>query len=114
MQDQGVDYNNETEWLQKVEEDLVGIDIQQNIAVMMIDVMNQLHKMPNWKSPTLDRIYRFWLKRFTILHQGIVSVLNEMVQTLNSAGWAVVRKTVHIQRDPKKDNVVENYRHSIS
>lgn len=81
---------------------------------MMIDVMNQLHKMSNWKSPSLDRIYRFWLKRFTILHQGIVSALNEMVQTLNSAGWAVVSETVHIQRDPKKDNVVENYRHSIS
>ena len=59
-------YNPDVEWLKKAEEDLLGIDIQQNITVLRFDV-NQLCNISTWTSPGLDRIQGFWLKKIHYL-----------------------------------------------
>ena len=69
--------------------------------------------MPNCKSSAIDGIHRFWLNSFISLHQEIAYVLNKSVQTANIVEWTAVSGTVHIQRDPRNDNVGWNYRHSI-
>ena len=110
MWDQPSDYNTEAKWQKKVEEDLVRIDTQQNIAFVKIDVVRQLLKMPNWKSQGQDVIHGFWLKILTSLHQVTVDVLHRSVQTANIAEWALESRTVVIQKDASKGNVVGNYR----
>ena len=83
LSDQSADYNTEVKWPKEVEEDIVGIDIEQNIAALKVEVLNQLHKIPNWKSRGLDGVHRFWLKRFPSLPQEIAVVLNRSVQKAN-------------------------------
>ena len=49
--------------------------------------------MANCKSPGLDEICGFWLKKLTSLHQEN-TVLNRGVQTANVEEWAVESKRV--------------------
>lgn len=60
--------------------------------------------MPNWKSPGLDGIHGFQLKKFTSLHQEIVDVFNRSVQTVNTAEQAVESREVLIQKDSRRGN----------
>lgn len=55
MRDQPVDCNTKAEYLKKV----VGIGIQQNVAVLKINLVNQLRKMADRKSRRLDGICEF-------------------------------------------------------
>ena len=75
------------------------------MAILKLDVVNQLLKMLNWKSPGLDGIYGFWLKKFTSLHQEI-TVLNRSVQMVNIAEWSVESTAMLVQKDASKGNVL--------
>ena len=66
--------------------------------------------MPNWKSPGLDCIQGFWLKRFSNLHQIIAGILNKELQSPSTPKWMVESSTVLIHKDPTKGNAVGNYR----
>ena len=66
--------------------------------------------MPNWKSPGLDGIQGYWLKRFTSLHEMIAQELNQCLVTGKVPAWMVEGRTVSIQKDPNKGNAVGNYR----
>ena len=66
--------------------------------------------MRNWKSPGLDGIDGFWLKKFTSLHQDIVDVLSRSIQTANITEWTVESQTILIQKGRRKGNVLGNYR----
>ena len=66
--------------------------------------------MPNWKSPVLDCIQGFWLKRFGSLPQIIAGILNKELQSASTPKWMVESCTVLIHKDPTKGNAVGNYR----
>ena len=66
--------------------------------------------MPNWKSPGLDYIHGFWLKRFSSLHRTIADILNNELPNASIPEWMVESRTVLIQKDPTKCNAVGNYR----
>ena len=71
-----VQYQDDAEWLVKVEKELEVIKIQNNIVITGEGVIKQVGKMPNWKSPGLVYIQGFWLKRFDNLHLTIADILN--------------------------------------
>ena len=54
--------------------------------------------MPNWKSPGLDYVLGFWLKRFSSLHQTILDILNNELQGASIPEWMVGSCTVLIQK----------------
>ena len=80
-----------------------------NVEITKEDVTMQLKKMPNWKAPALHGIQGFWLKRFTSQHQRLTEELNENIQSLSIPSWLVKSRTVLIQKEPAKGNVVGNY-----
>ena len=66
--------------------------------------------MSNWKSPGLDYIQGFCLKRFSSLHQTIANILNNELQSASFPEWMVESHTVLSKKDPTKGNAVGNYR----
>ena len=94
----------------KIEKELEVVKIQNNVAITKEDVIKQVCKMPNWKSPGLDYIQGFWSKIFGSLHQTIADILNNELQSVSIPEWIVENRTVLIQKDTTKSNSVGNYR----
>ena len=86
------------------------VKIQNKIVITKEDVIKKVHKIPNWKSPGLDYIQGFWLKRFSSLHQIIADILNNELQSAPIPEWMAESWTVLIQKNPTKSNTVVNYR----
>ena len=59
-------------------------------------------KIPNWKSPDRDGIHRFWLKKFTPIHDRLSTETNRCLQEANILEWMTKGKTTLIQKDLKK------------
>ena len=55
--------------------------------------------MPNWKSPGLDYIQGFWLRKFSNLYHTIADILSNEVQSASIPEWIVESRTVLIQKD---------------
>ena len=108
--DEPVQYKEDAEWLVKDEKELEVVKIQNNVVITKEDVIKQVYKMPNWKSPGLDYLQGFWLKRFSSVHQTMADILNNELQSASIPDWMVESQTVLIQKDPTKGNTVGNYR----
>ena len=65
-------------------------------------------KTSNWKSPGRDGIQGFWLKKFDILHDKLLSHLNECVGKEDVPSWLVESRTVLIQKDQNKGNAASS------
>ena len=57
--DKPVQYKKDAEWLVKAEKELEVVKIQNNVVITKEDVIKQVCKMLNWKSPGLDYIQAF-------------------------------------------------------
>ena len=108
--DKLVQYKEDGEWLVKVEKELEVVKIQNKVVIAKEDVIKQVRKMPNWKSPGLDYIQGFWLERFSSLHQTIADIVNNELQSASIFDWMVESCTVLTQKGPTKGNAVGNYR----
>ena len=67
--------------------------------------------MPNWKSPGLDLVQRFWLKNFSSLHERVTLQLKK--ECLGSGfvpSWLTRGRTSLLHKDKSKGNVTSNYR----
>ena len=83
---------------------------QEDVSLEKNDLLQQLMKTSNRKSPGRDGIHGFWLKKFDILHDKLLSYLNECVGKEDVPSWLVESRTVLIQKDQNKGNVASNYR----
>ena len=108
--DNPVQHNESAEWLKQVEQEMKRVKKDSNISITKEDVSSKIRKMPNWKSPGLDGIQGYWLKRFTSLHEMLAKELNQCLVTGKVPAWMVEGRTVLIQKDPNKGNAVGNYR----
>ena len=84
--DKPIQYKEYAEWLVK---ELKVLKIQNNVVITKECVINQVCKMPNQKSPGLDYIQGFWLKRLSSLHQLIADFLNNELQSASIPEWMV-------------------------
>ena len=85
------------------------VKIQNKIVITKEDVIKKVHKMPNWKSPGLNYIQGFWLKRFSSLHQTIGDILNNELQSASIPEWMVESRTVLKRKDPTNGVSNGNY-----
>ena len=80
-----------------------------NITTEMIN--EQVKKIPNWKSPGPDGVQGYWLKRLTTLHACIAKQMDNIISNReDTPKWMTLGKTVVCQKDPIKENAVDNYR----
>ena len=91
IRDKPVHYKKDAEWLVKVKKELEVVTIQNNVVTIKENVIKQVRKMPNWKSPVLDYIQGFWLKRFSSLRQPIADfgTMNSKVHAFLNGWWKV-------------------------
>ena len=66
--------------------------------------------MPNWKATGLDELHRFWLKKFTSLHQAMEKHRDDYIKTGGVPNWMLKSRTILIQKDARKGNGFGNYR----
>ena len=112
--DNPVDHNRNTEWIMTVEKKLECVTQSGNINITKGDVSIHLREMPNWKAPGPDGLHGFWLKKVTSLRQAMVKHLDDCIKTGDVSNWMVEGRTVLIQKDARKGNVVGNYRQIAS
>ena len=100
-------YNKKTPWLQqqKLRNKKLQHDIWENITPDVL--LTNLNQLMNWKSPGIDKVQRFWLKKLTALHTPLMNALNKICAhpTLMST-WLTQGSTTLIQKkgcesDPK-------------
>ena len=103
-------YKEDAEWLKEIGCELENVNIQDKVEIIKEDVTMQLMNIPNWKAPGLEGILGFWLKRFKGQHPRLTEVLNENIMSFSIHSWLLKNRTVRIQKDPAKGNVVGNYR----
>ena len=79
------------------------------MSISLEDVVSQIKRMANWKSPGLDHVPVFWLKKLTALR------LTVQFQTIidnpeHLPVWLVSGKTTLILKNAEKGPVASNYR----
>ena len=103
-------HNKEAKWFSDLKEEIVKLE-QQNVVINESKGKKQCSKMPNWKTPGLDGVQGFWIKRLDKMHERIATQLNEILEeTKEMSSWMTYGKTVLCQKDPVKGNSVENFR----
>ena len=107
---QSVNYNQDAEWLTKIEHDLSELPQQEDIQITDSTVRKQLSQMANWKSPGPDGLQGFWLKNFTSLRVRISEQLNQCLQSKTTPDWMTKGRTVLILKDKEKGTIVTNFR----
>ena len=84
---------------------------QQNVAINELKVKKQFSKMPNWEAPGHDDVQGFGIKRLDKMHERIATQLDEILEgTKEIPSWMTYGRTVLCQKDPVKENSVENSR----
>lgn len=105
------EHNKGAEWLSELKKEINGEHIQEGLILSVEKVRKQARKMPNWKAPGNDGVQGYWIKNFTNLHERISEQLNDILSgNTNLPEWLTHGRTVLCQKDPRKGNVVENYR----
>ena len=103
-------HNDNARCLHGVDYELSNINRQEDINLELKKVRKQLRKMPNWKAPGLDGLLGYWLKNFVGCHERLVGQLQICLDSAQMPEWLTVGRTVLIQKDNEKGNVVNNYR----
>ena len=105
------EHNKGAEWLSELKEEIKGRHSQEGVTISIENVRKQAKKMPNWKSPGKDGVQGYWIKNLTNMHDRIADQLNKILMGTDTLPkWLKHGRTVLCQKDPRKGNVVENYR----
>ena len=79
----------------------------------MIDMVNlgqQLGKLPKWKACGPDKVHGFWIKEFTNTQEKIITHLNNCLENSKTPDWMAKGRTCLILKDKKKGNKTSNFR----
>ena len=80
------------------------------MVISVEKVMKQCRKIPNWKAPGMDGVQGNWIKNLSNLHERIAIQINKNLMGDDSLPARMTHGlTVLCQKDPRKDNAVENY-----
>ena len=102
------------EWLRKLRAE--NVNMKQNyINIATKKIKEQVKKIPNWKRPGPDGVQGYWLKKLTALHKCIAKQMDTIISNREDIPkWMTSGKTVLSQKDPSKENAVDNYRPPIN
>ena len=107
----GKRHNREAEWLKDIK-NKIGNDkhLQERVLISVPKVTKQCRNMVNWKASGKDSVQNYWIKNLSNLYEWIAVQTNKILMPNdNLLTWAVHGRTVLCQKDPRKDNAVENY-----
>ena len=77
-------------------------------------MQEQVKKIPNWKSPGLDEVQGYWLKKLAALHECVAKQMDNIISNREDIPkWMTLGNTALCQKDPSKGYPVDKYR-SIS
>ena len=68
-----------TDCLRKVENELEGLTVQDDIHIDIKRVKKQAGKMPNWQIPGLDGVQAYWINNLRNLHTRIALQLDRCI-----------------------------------
>ena len=100
--------NDNARWLHGVEDELSNINRQEDINIELQKVRKQLRKMPNCKAPGLDGLPGYWLKNLVGCHEESVGQPQICLDSAQMPEWLTTGRTILIQKDKEKRNVVNN------
>ncbi|CAG5050124.1 unnamed protein product [Parnassius apollo] len=69
--------HNEGPWTEVVASQYVGITPMDPVIITPDDVAEAFRRAPNWKSPRLDGLHRYWLKGFMVCHAVLARQFQE-------------------------------------
>ena len=105
------EHNKDADWLSEVKDEVKRRHSQEVVTISIENVRKQAKKMPNWRSPSKDGVQGYWIKNLTNMHDRIADQLNKILMGMDTLPkWLAHGRTVLCQKDPRKGNVVENYR----
>ena len=97
-------------WLKDVKKELERDEGHDKIDITKDKMMRVMRKMPNWKAPGLDNVQGYWLKNLTPLYDKLMVYLQDHLDSGVVPDWLTKGRTVLIQKDKAKGNIVSNYR----
>ena len=106
---QSADHKKDAKWLQDLRSE-VNVKKQEKIDITTRSLKKILGRMPNWKSPGLDLVQRFWSKNFSRLHERERLQLKERLDSGFVPSWLTRGRNPLLQKDKSKGNAASNYR----
>ena len=85
--------------LRKIEKELDGVEVQEDIQTDLSKIKTQVSRMLNWKCPSLDEIKGYWIQNLSSLHSRTGNKLNRCLQ-----------KTLLCIKEVEKGNALSNAR----
>ena len=80
------------------------------MVISVKKVTNQYRKISNWKASGKDIFQGYWIKNLCNVHERIAVLKNKiLIGDDSQPAWMTHGRTVLYQKDPRKDNAVENY-----
>ena len=104
------EHNDKATWLPKVREQMSNVKQQEEMSITTEDVKKRIQRLSNWKAPGPDGVQGYWFKAFPSMHNSIAKSLQSCLNNGNVPDWMVKGRTVLIQKDATKGNIVSNYR----
>ena len=74
-------------------------------------VTQQTRMLPTWKCSEPDGVQGYWLKNLPALNERIATQMDYMINNrMDIPKWMTTGKTILSQKEPGKENAVDNYR----
>lgn len=104
-------HSSPTSWLSQLYTKHETLTEQDKVSISLEDVVFQLKRMANWKSPGLDLVPVFWLKKLTALHPRLAAQFQTVIDNPEQLPvWLVSGKTTLILKNAEKGPIASNYR----
>ena len=104
------EHERNAEWLRELRAEKDNMK-QHDISIATEMIKEQVKKIPNWKSPWLDGVQGYWLKKLTALHRHIAKQMDNIISNReDNPKWMTLGRMVLCQKKPSKGNAVDNHR----
>ena len=90
--------NGYVKWINKMKKEFKGVEESPEVYTALRSLSATLKKEQNWKTPNLNGIYGFWLKKITSINKQ-----SKSIEEVSIIEWMTQVKTTLIQKDPQKD-----------
>ena len=103
-------HNKEAEWLAKEREEVKEVEESPWGTLTTELISNKCKKLANWKSPGLDQVQNFWIKKLVSLHPLLAQMIDHItVNPKDTPAWMTEGRTTLIHKKGPTDQA-NNYR----
>ena len=105
-----VNHNRDAPWIRDERREMVGKSKAVWVDVDVNTLQSTTARLANWKSPGVDQVQNFWLKKLTALHPLMAKLCNTVAREPSTApSWLTCGRTTLIYKKGPTD-VATNYR----